>query len=66
MAGLFVQNTGYNSAAVGAAAFAGDQYAETFSQIYTEETLGNLWWWQADTPWFAPTRQVFAEMITNA
>ena len=66
MAGLFVQNTGYNSAAVGAAAFAGEQYGHTFNQIYTPETLGNLWWWQAETPWFVLLRQVYVEMITKA
>jgi len=66
MAGLMVQNTGYNSAAVNAAKYAGDQYAATFAEIYTPETLGNLWWWQADTPWFAPMRQVYVDQITNA
>jgi len=66
MAGLMVQNTGYNSAAVNAAQYAGDQYSTTFQEIYTPETLGNLWWWQADTPWFAPMRQVYVDEITNA
>lgn len=66
MAGLHVQNTGYNSAATRAADFAGEQYAKTFGEIYTAETLSNLWWWQADTPWFAPMRQVYVDKITNA
>jgi len=66
MSGMFVSNTGYNSAATGAAANAGQQYADTFAEIYTDETLGNLWWWQADTPWFAPMRQVYVDQITNA
>lgn len=66
MAGMFVANTGYNSAATGAAANAGDQYASTFVEIYTPAALGNLWWWQADTPWFAPMRQVYVDQITNA
>jgi spermidine/putrescine transport system substrate-binding protein len=66
MSGMFVANTGYNSAATGAAAHAGDQYAETFNEIYSPENLANLWWWQADTPWFAPMRQVYVDMITNA
>jgi spermidine/putrescine transport system substrate-binding protein len=66
MSGMFVSNTGYNSAAAGAAANAGQQYADTFAEIYTDETLGNLWWWQADTPWFAPMRQVYVDQITNA
>ncbi len=66
MAGLFVENTGYNSAAVDGAKNAGEQYANTFAEIYTPETLSNLWWWQQDTPWFAPMRQVYVDEITNA
>ena len=66
MAGLMVQNTGYNSASVDAAQYAGDQYAATFAEIYTPETLGNLWWWQADTPWIAPLSQLYVDQITNA
>ncbi len=66
MAGLFVENTGYNSAAVDGAKHAGEQYANTFAEIYTPETLSNLWWWQQDTPWFAPMRQVYVDEITNA
>jgi spermidine/putrescine transport system substrate-binding protein len=65
-AGLMVKNTGYNSGATKAAEFAGDQYAKTFGEIYTADTLANLWWWQADTPWFAPTRQIYVDKITNA
>jgi len=28
--------------------------------------LNNMWWWQADTPWFAPMRKEFVEKISNA
>ncbi len=66
MAGLHVANTGYNSAAVDAAAHAGEAYAKTFAEIYTPETLANLWWWQADTPWITPLTQVYVDKITNA
>jgi spermidine/putrescine transport system substrate-binding protein len=66
MSGLHVKNTGYNSGATKAAEFAGDQYASTFNEIYSAETLGNLWWWQAETPWFGPTRQIYVDKITNA
>jgi spermidine/putrescine transport system substrate-binding protein len=66
MAGLHVKNTGYNSGATKAAEFAGEQYAKTFNEIYSAETLANLWWWQADTPWFAATRQIYVDKITNA
>ena len=66
MAGLFAQNTGYNSAVNGAAEYAGETYMNQFSQVYNAENLANLWWWQADTPWFATTRQEYVDKITNA
>ena len=66
MAGLFSANTGYNSCVQGAENHAGEEYKAQFSQIYNEENLANLWWWQADTPWFAPVRQEYVEKITNA
>ena len=66
MAGMFAANTGYNSAVKGAGEFAGDDYKKQFNEVYTEEALANLWWWQADTPYFAPLRQEYVEKITNA
>ena len=66
MAGMFAANTGYNSCVLGAEDYAGEKYKAQFAEIYTEETLTNLWWWQADTPWFAPLRQEYVEKITNA
>ena len=66
MAGMFAMNTGYNSAVKGAAEFAGEDYKNQFNEVYTEEALANLWWWQADTPYFAPLRQEYVEKITNA
>ncbi|MCA8883917.1 MAG: extracellular solute-binding protein [Rhodobacteraceae bacterium] len=64
--GMFADNTGYNSAVDGAAAFASDQYKAQFVETYTPDVLGNMWWWQADTPFFAPIRNEFVEIITNA
>ena len=66
MAGMFAMNTGYNSAVKGAAEFAGEEYKKQFNEVYTEKALANLWWWQADTPYFAPLRQEYVEKITNA
>lgn len=66
MGGKMSLNTGYNSAVVGASDHAGDDYKRQFAEVYNEETLANLWWWQADTPWFAPLRQEYVEQITNA
>ncbi len=66
MAGMFSANTGYNSCVKGAENYAGEEFKAQFNQIYNEDNLANLWWWQADTPWFAPTRQEYVEKITNA
>ena len=66
MGGLMSKNTVYNSAVAGAADFAGDDYKNQFNAVYNAENLANLWWWQADTPWFAPLRQEYVDRITNA
>jgi len=64
--GMFANNAGYNSAVVGAADFASDTFKRQFNEVYTADVLGNMWWWQADTPFFAPIRNEFVEIITNA
>ena len=66
MAGLFSANTGYNSAVKGAADYAGAEYKKQYDEVYTDEAVANLWWWQADTPYFAPIRNEYVEKITNA
>lgn len=64
--GMFANNTGYNSAVTGAADHASDEFKTQFNEVYTADVLGNMWWWQADTPFFAPVRNEFVEIITNA
>ncbi len=64
--GMFANNTGYNSAVAGAAEFASDEYKAQFNEVYTADVLGNMWWWQADTAFFAPIRNEYVEIITNA
>lgn len=64
--GMFANNTGYNSAVIGAADFASDEFKRQFNEVYTADVLSNMWWWQADTPFFAPVRNEFVEIITNA
>ena len=66
LGGMFSANTGYNSCVTGAAQHAGAEYATQFNEIYNAENLANLWWWQADTPYFAPVRQEYVDRITNA
>lgn len=64
--GMFANNTGYNSAVIGAADFASDEFKRQFNEVYTNDVLSNMWWWQADTPFFAPVRNEIVELITNA
>ena len=64
--GMFSNNTGYNSAVAGAADYASDEFKAQFNATYRPDVLSNMWWWQADTPFFAPVRNEFVEIITNA
>ena len=64
--GMFANNTGYNSAVAGAADFASEEFKRQFNEVYRSDVLANMWWWQADTPFFAPIRNEFVEVITNA
>ncbi|MEO1089763.1 MAG: extracellular solute-binding protein [Pseudomonadota bacterium] len=66
MAGDFSSRLGYNTVVKGAADNASEEYKKQYNEVYDEQTLANLWWWQADTPFFAPVRQEFVEQITNA
>jgi spermidine/putrescine transport system substrate-binding protein len=66
MGGMMSNNTGYNSAVAGAAEFASDEFKTQFNTVYTNDVLNNMWWWQADTPFFGPVRNEFVEIITNA
>lgn len=64
--GMFANNTGYNSAVNGAADHATAEFKKQFNEVYTSSVLNNMWWWQADTAFFAPIRDKYVEIITNA
>ncbi len=64
--GMFANNTGYNSCVKGAEAYLTDANKRIFKDVYPTKALENLWWWQADTPYFAPVSQEYVEKITNA
>ncbi len=66
MGAMFANNTGYNSCVDGAAEFLSEENKRIFQEVYPQDKIENLWWWQADTPFFAPLRQEYVEMITNA
>jgi spermidine/putrescine transport system substrate-binding protein len=64
--GMFAAQTGDDSAVQGAAAHASEEDARRVNEVYAADLLDNMWWWQADTPFFAPLRKEFAEIIANA
>jgi spermidine/putrescine transport system substrate-binding protein len=64
--GAFSNATGYNSCVAGAEDHLEEANKRIFQEVYTPEVLDNLWWWQAETPWFAPLREQYVEQITNA
>lgn len=64
--GMFANNTGYNSAVAGAADHASDEFKTQFNEVYREDVLGNMWWWQADQPYTSAVINEYVEIITNA
>jgi spermidine/putrescine transport system substrate-binding protein len=61
---MFVNNTGYNSAAVGAEDHISDASKAAFEIAYPSGAIENLWWWPLNTPWFNGVRQEYVEKIT--
>lgn len=64
--GMFANNTGYNSSAVGADKHLTDASRDAFAFAYPEGAIDNLWWWPVFTPWFSGVRQEYVEKLTNA
>lgn len=65
--GTFANNTGYNSAAVGAADHLTPQNKAAFEMAYpAPAAIDNLWWWPAQTAFFGEIRSKYVEMLTNA
>lgn len=65
-AGMFIDNTGYNSVVTGAEEYASEEYKNQFVETYREDVLNNFWWWPPIPPHFSPVRNEFVEIITNA
>jgi spermidine/putrescine transport system substrate-binding protein len=63
--GMFANNTGYNSAAVGSADHLTAASKDAFAFAYPGDAIENLWWWPMFTPWFSAVRQEYSEKLTN-
>lgn len=64
--GMFANNTGYNSAAVGSDTYLSDANKAAFKMAYPGNAIKNLWWWPMSTSWFTGVRQEYVEKLTNA
>ncbi len=65
-AGRAIDTHGYNSAIVGADAFAGDEYKKNFSEAYPGKALANLNPWPAEPQWYADVRTEYRNKFVNA
>lgn len=57
---------GYNSAVLGADAFASDSYGAIFGSVYPGESLANLWPWPKEPQWYADVRTEFVNKFNAA
>ena len=57
---------GYNSAVLGADAFASDSYGSIFGSVYPGPSLANLWPWPKEPQWYADVRTEFVNKFNAA
>lgn len=65
-AGRAIDTHGYNSAVIGADAFAGDSYKKNFAEAYPGTALANLNPWPAEPQWYADVRTEYRNKFVNA
>lgn len=65
-AGRAIDTHGYNSAVIGADAFAGDSYKKNFLEAYPGTALANLNPWPAEPQWYADVRTEYRNKFVNA
>ncbi len=65
-AGKAIDKHGYNSAVIGADAFANDQYRKNFAEAYPDGALANLNPWPSEPQWYADLRTEYRDKFVNA
>ena len=65
-AGKAIDKHGYNSAVIGADAFAGDHYKRNFAEAYPDDALANLNPWPSEPPWYADLRTEYRNKFVAA
>ena len=66
LASRAIDTHGYNSAVIGADAFAGDSYKKNFAEAYPGTALANLNPWPAEPQWYADVRTEYRNKFVNA
>ena len=65
-AGKAIDKHGYNSAVLGADAYASAQYKKNFSEAYPGNALANLNPWPSEPQWYADVRTEYRNKFVNA
>jgi spermidine/putrescine transport system substrate-binding protein len=65
-AGRAIDKHGYNSAVIGADAFASNQYKKNFAEAYPGDALANLNPWPSEPPWYADVRTGYRDKFVSA
>ena len=65
-AGKAIDKHGYNSAVIGADAYAGAAYKKNFQEAYPGDALANLNPWPSEPPWYADVRTEYRNKFVNA
>ena len=61
-----IDKHGYNSAVLGADAYASAQYKKNFSEAYPGNALANLNPWPSEPQWYADVRTEYRNKFVNA
>ena len=63
---MFANQSGYNSAAVGAEKGLKDEARKNFTLAYPDDAIDKLWWWPPEPAWWVSTRAEYSDKYTAA
>ena len=66
MGAIFANNSGYNSAVVGADKLLDAANKENFALAYPDDAIDRLWWWPPEPAWWVSTRAQYVDKFNAA
>ena len=66
MGGIFANNSGYNSAVVGANEYLESDSKKVFAEAYPEDAIDRLWWWAPQPAWWSAARAQYVDKLNAA